>query len=572
MYSQNIYTIKIGGEAGQGIKSTGLIFAKLATRSGYHIYTHTEYGSLIKGGHNMMQINISKDSVTAPRLATDFLIAFNQETINRYGGELASGSQIVIDIDRKLDLTKIAKEVVVCQAPLSRLAREIGSNELIANMVALGVTAALLGGDLTILKEVIFKNFSGGEVAGDLKAAQLGYDYATKNFSKNLGTVLTSVKDAPQRMVVNGNEALALGAIAGGLQFAAIYPMTPITGLLSVLASLQNEYGFIYKQPEDEIAAINMAIGASYAGARALTATSGGGFCLMTEGLGLAAMAETPLVIIEGMRPGPATCLPTWTSQGDLQFVLHAHQGEFPRIVLAAGDVTEAFNLTKQALDLASKYQTPVILLVDKTLCENDHSVAAAAMEDFAGLNSLSTVPVDTNYQRYAVTDSGISPRALPGSGNFFVTNSDEHNEIGFSSEEALNHVAQTKKRQQKEITCAKEDMPDPELLGPKDADVTLVSWGSNKGAIIETLKNFDNVNFLHLTWLSPFPVEAVCDILSRSKHIIDVECNYTAQLAALIREKTGIEISDQFLKYDGRPIYPEEITAKIDSVLSKKL
>lgn len=558
-----IFTIKIGGEAGQGIKSAGLVLAKLATRSGYHIFTHTEYGSVIRGGHNVMQINVSAEAVTAPRKETDFLIALNQETINRYSGELTSNPTVIFESGRNLDVTTIAKNSL-CPVPLAALAKEVGSGEMGENLVALGVAAALLGGDLETLKNLIDQNFPGGG-----KAAQVGFDFAAKSFPKNLGKILAPSKKIEPKLLVNGNQALAMGAIAGGLQFAAIYPMTPITGLLQELAALQNEYGFVYKQSEDELAAVNMAIGASFAGARSLVATSGGGFCLMTEGLGLAAMTETPLVIVEGMRPGPATGLPTWSGQGDLQFVLHAHQGEFPRFVLAAGDAKEAFLLTQEALDLAEKYQIPVVLLVDKNLCESDQSFTLFDVPTEVGKGKR-FISVASNYERYALAQDGVSPRALPGSGNFFITNSDEHDSVGYSSEIARDHIAQTRKRQKKLATCEKLDMPPPIIFGPAKADVTIVSWGSNKGAILEALKNFKNVNFLHLTWLSPFPTEAAASILSKSRHIVDVEANYGGQLASLIREKTGIEITDCFLKYDGRPFYPEEITEKINSALGR--
>ena len=344
--------------------------------------------------------------------------------------------------------------------------------------------------------------------------------------------------------------------------------MSPISNILHVLASYQEKYGYVYKQPEDEISAINMAIGASFAGVRSMTATSGGGFCLMTEAYGLSGMTETPIVIVLGMRPGPATGFPTWSEQGDLRFVLHAHQGDFPRIVLAPGDAKEAFDLTMQAFNLADKYQTPVVLLIDKNICEDDQSFPVfniSSYETSRGKFSSQNLP---DYKRFSLEDSGISMRTIPGTGNFFVANSDEHDEQGLSNEEAANRNSQMKKRMNKLTTCTKEDMKSPQLFGPPDADITIVSWGNNKGSILQAMKQYNNVNFLHITWLNPFPAEAIKNILTKAKHIIDVECNFSGQMAGLIREKTGIEITDKLLKYDGRPIFPEEIAEKINSTI----
>ncbi len=297
-------------------------------------------------------------------------------------------------------------------------------------------------------------------------------------------------------------------------------------------------------------------------------ATSGGGFCLMTEGLGLAGMTETPLVIVEGMRGAPATGLPTWSEQGDLQFVLHAHQGEFPRIVLAPGDLTEAFYLTMEAFNLADRYQTPVIILMDKNICDNDQGVPEFDISGYKIDRGKFTAEKVKDYMRYKLSEDGVSLRTVPGSGNFFISNSDEHDELGYSSEDAENRISQMKKRMAKLESCAKFDMPKPVLLGPEKADVTIVSWGSNKGSILQALKKFPDVNYLHIVRMNPFPSDAVKRILRGAHHIIDMECNYTGQLASLILEKTGIEIKDKFLKYDGRPIFVEEVEDKIESVL----
>lgn len=562
-----IFSLKIGGQAGQGIKSAGLMLAKVATRSGYNIYTYTEYPSLIRGGHNVMQICFSDNEVRNAQKYTNFLVALNQETLEKHLEELPSGSAILFDGLDGLDTSKVQSNINLFPVPLSEIAIKAGG-KIMVNTVALGSTLAILGGNLEILNNLINESFSKEIADQNLLAAKEGFEYVQKNFKDKLLTVLNPLPNSKDKMIVNGNEAIALGSIAAGLQFAAIYPMTPTSNILTVLAEYQEEYGFIYKQPEDEIAAINMAIGASVAGARSMCATSGGGFCLMAEGYGLAANIETPLVVIEGMRPGPATGLPTWSDQGDLKFVLHAHQGDFPRIVLAAGDANEAFNLTMEAFNIADKYQTPVVLLVDKNICEGDQSFPIFDISSYKYSRGKFTTEKITDYQRFASSADGVSQRSIPGVGNFFIANSDEHDSFGYSTEEISVRKASMEKRMNKLASYAKE-LPSQQLFGGIEAELTIVSWGSNKGVILQAIEDFKGkVNFLHITHISPFPTSEVAEILDKAKHILDIECNFTGQLAEIIKEKTGIEIENKLLKYDGRPFYKDEIIEKIESIL----
>lgn len=564
------FTFKIGGEAGFGIMLSGLTFSKLAIRSGYYVFNYAEYPSIIRGGHNMVQITVSDRPVAASYTHTDFLVAFNQETINLHAHELVPGSMLIYDVEKPI-FPKMAKGVRLLQVPFKKISKEAANSFFLRNTAALGATAAFLGIKMQLLENLLAEEFASKppEVGKSNQAvAKAGYEFVKKNFADKIIDTLTVLNKKPKQMVINGNEAIALGAVAAGMQFASIYPMTPISNILHVLAPLQEKYNFIYKQPEDEIAAINMAIGASFAGARAMTATAGGGFCLMSEGYGLAAMTETPLVIIEGMRGGPATGLPTWTEQGDLRFVLHAHQGEFPRIVLAAGDAEEAFHLTMEAFNLADIYQTPVVLMVDKQICESGFTTPIFDIKKYIIKRGAMLLKKQTGYQRYALAKDGISVRSVPGVGNHIVANSDEHNEHGYSNESIDNRMAQMQKRMQKLQTCAQKNMPKPVLYGPKKADLTIVSWGSNKGVILEALKHFSNVNFLHITWISPFPVQAVKNILEDAHLILNVECNVTAQMSGLIKEYTGIGIKHNLLKYDGRPFCPEEIITKIKKML----
>ncbi|MDP2585798.1 MAG: 2-oxoacid:acceptor oxidoreductase subunit alpha [Candidatus Levybacteria bacterium] len=571
MVKQDIFTLTIGGQAGQGIKAAGLLLAKVATRLGKHVYTYSEYPSLIKGGHNLTQVSISGEAVTAPRRSSEFWIALDQNTLNVHLTEFKDGCSIIFDEGRNYDLTKINKKADLIPIPLNKLAKDAGGSLIISNTVALGVAIALLGANLQIFKDLLSGEFEqkGEELVKiNHQAAENGYNYALEHFGDKKKAILIKEGVIEQEIVANANDTVALGAIAAGLQFAAIYPMSPISDILHVLAANQEKFGFIYKQPEDEISAINMAIGASIAGARSMTATSGGGFSLMVEGLGLAAMIETPVVIIDGMRPGPASGLPTWSGQGDLRFALHAHQGDFPRIVLAPGDAIEAFYLTMQAFNLADKYQTPVIILIDKNLCEHDQSMSIFSTASYEIDRGKFTTKKEDGFERYKLSPDGISLRSVPGSGNYFIANSYEHTTVGYDSEKIEDINDQMRKRMTKIVTCATNEDNSPKLYGPADADVTIVSWGSNKGSIIQALKDFPNVNYLHITWMSPFPAEAVRTILEKARRIVNIECNYTASLSGIIKENTGIEITDNFLKYDGRPFFPEEIGDKLKSIL----
>ena len=569
-----VYSIKIGGQAGQGIKSAGLAFSKIAARSGYHIYNYIEYPSLIRGGHNVMQTIFSTDPVFSAIKTVNFLVALNQETVTLHKDELENGAAVIYEADSKIDTSMCQDKCHLIAVPLKKIATESGGQEITANNVALGAALAVMGGNLQLLLDIINEDL--GAKNGDLvninqTAAKAGFDFVTQNFKDKITPVLSPQNNQNKMMVVNGTDAVGLGAVAAGLQYAAIYPMSPTSNILSFLAANQRKYNFIFKQAEDEIAAINMSIGASFAGARSMTTTSGGGFCLMTEGYGLAGMTETPLVIVEGMRGGPGTGLPTWSEQGDLRMILHSHQGEFPRIILAAGDAKETFDLTMKCFNLADKYQTPVVLLLDKNILDDEQTFPEFDYSNYKINRGKISTEINSEYHRYALSEDGISPRSFPGLGNHMIGNSDEHNTSGFSSEEIKDRNEQMEKRLKKLDTCAKEDMEKPLLFGPENADITLVSWGSNKGSILEALKDHPNVNYIHIQWISPFPVDSLKEMLSRAKYLIDIECNSTAQMAGLIREKTGIDILDKLLKNDGRPIFPEEIKEKINSVLNRQ-
>ena len=529
--------------AGEGIKVSGLILQKTAFRNGWYTYGSTEYPSLIRGGHNTFQVAISDQPINSGRIKVDLLVDLKN-------------SALVMDQSQPF--------------PLSDLARQSG-NLLAKNTVALGASAYLLGLDLELLKTVIRESFKGKDqtvIDQNHLAAQLGFDWAAKNMAaKKLNPGKTPAPHQDKIMVC-GNEALALGAVAGGMKFYCAYPMTPSTPILHYLAAHAQALKIVVNHAEDEIGVINMAIGAGFGGVRPMVATSGGGFSLMVEGLGLAGVTETPLVIILGMRPGPASGMPTWSGQGDLLFAINAAQDEFSRIVLAPGSPEEAFSLAALAQNLAEKYQLPVIILSDKNLGEGYYTTQRPANKYANQRYSLAeNLPAsDQPFARYQVTDSGISPRSLPGQpGGVHLANSYEHNPLGYATEIAEERVAQMDKRLKKLKTImSSSDMIGPKVFGPALAKISLVSWGSNLGAILDALPQLPDVNLIHFSWLWPFPEAQFRALIAHQPRLVTVEGNATAQLAKLISQQTGIMITDKILKYDGRQFYPEEIIAAI--------
>lgn len=560
---------KIGGEAGFGIKVTGEMFSRMLMRAGYHTYGYAEYPSLIRGGHNAVQVTAGVTPVRAPERTVDMLICLDQETWREHADELVRGAAVMYDSTYvkipKPDARR--KQLMLFPAPLEEIARSHG-NPLMRNTIALGMTVALLGLPEALLTGVLASTFQRKDpriVAQNLAVAREG----AKRIGRRRFRKLPPPREKPNSlMTISGNTALSLGAIRAGLQFYAGYPMTPSTTILEFLAKEAAAYGYVVKHAEDEISVVNMAVGAAFAGARAMVGTAGGGFALMSEGLGLASMTEVGIVMIDAQRPGPATGLPTWTGQGDLRFVMHTAQDDVPRIVLAPGDAEECFYMTAEALNIAEEYQLPVILLTDKLLGESDATFLpfdekriSIRRGAFAPRNSLSA---QKPFARYRNTASGISPRILPGTPNgMFIANSDEHNVNGLVDETSEVRRMQHEKRLRKVRTFAGK-LPRQKLYGPTDAAVTFVGWGSTKGSVLDALDTINQgkrkANFLHITQLAPFPARSVQKQLQRSRRIVAVEGNATGQFAGLLREQTGIAVHAKLLKYDGRPFYPSEI------------
>lgn len=571
------FTWKIGGEAGYGIMSSGLIFGKACLRSGYFVCDQSEYPSLIRGGHNTYTVRVSQNEIFSIIKPIDFLVALNKDAVLFHQKELSKGAKIILNMD-KVNSKEVHSKIKakIYPVPLISLARKIGGQEIMMNNVALGASFYLLGGDFEVLESTIKDVFLKLEVANlNIKAARAGFDYVKENFDQSKNTILRKRKIKRKLLLLSGSESICLGAVKAGCKFFAAYPMTPINPMISYLAAKGPEKGLVYKQPEDEISGINMAIGAAFVGVRSMVATSGGGFSLMVESYGLSGMTETPLVIVEGQRPGPGTGLPTLGGQGDLRFVLHAAQDDFLRIVLAPGDAAESFWLTIKAFNLAEKYQTPVIILTDKHLAEGHFWMDfpdTSKVKIERGNLLLSKIKAK-EYQRYQLTASGISPRAMVQKGGFvFRANSDEHGSKGFSEESVENRKAQMEKRMRKLKTCQKE-IPNPKIYGEKGAKITLVGWGSSKGFILEAQKILDKekiqTQFLHLNFLNPLPEKFLERFFDKTKEdkTLMVEQNYAAQCSGLIREKIGFKIKNHLLKYDGRPFLPEEIAERVKKI-----
>jgi 2-oxoglutarate ferredoxin oxidoreductase subunit alpha len=571
-------TWKIGGEAGFGIMSAGTMLARAFARQGYHILATNEYPSLIRGGHNLITVRVANKPFASMNRDVHILVALHNPCIVLHKEELNENAVVVFDPkDKEWTAADFPKPVQLVPVPLAQLVASLSGPPIMRNTVALGVTVALMGAEFGILEDVIHDQFQKKDqkvIDSNIAMAKAGYDYVKKEFGNVQDMHLSTAQKKEEQLVINASESLGIGAYRAGLKFAAIYPMTPINALITFLADHAKDLKIVYKQPEDEIAGINMAIGASLAGARSMVATSGGGFALMVEGLSLAGIMELPVVIDLGMRVGPATGMPTWTEQGELQFAIHAGHGEFPRIILAPADATEAYQLIIDAFNLADRYQIPVFVLTDKYLNESQWCVPKSVFTqpvtiDRGKLLKDNELPTDGSFKRYALdTDSGVSARSIPGQKNgVFFSNGYEHDEVGHMTEQPAMRMAQASKRLKK-MTAIQKDVTAPRVYGEAEAEITFVSWGSSRGAVLDAIDMLKakgkTARLVHFTWLYPFPAEAALAQLSPATRIIDVEQNATGQLASLIREHTGVLIKEKILKFDGRPLFPEEIVEKV--------
>lgn len=572
-------SFRIGGEAGQGVESSGAGFAKALTRAGLHVIGVPDYYSRIRGGHNYFTIRASDQPVWAVKETIEVLLALDGETVARHIGQITPGGAIIIDEKIKFNEGVLAgHKVHLVRLPLAEIAEHEG-NALMVNTGALAVAAALTGFDLEYMMSVIADNFGrkGAAVTeSNRRVAQSAHALVRERYGDILSWKIAPQKTPPPRMCLTGNHAFAMGALMGGCKFEAAYPMTPATAILEYMAA-HADWGVVAKHAEDEIAAVNMAVGAAHAGVRAMASTSGGGFDLMTEGISLAGMCEAPLVIFLGGRPGPATGMATRTAQADLFLAMHASHGEFPRVILAPHTPEECFLAGVRAFNTAEKYQCVVIVLSDHYLADSffskplDNCTISSVQIDRGKLLSASDLDKMDGYKRYAYSDDGVSPRALPASSPkaVYLVTSDEHPEDGQITEDPGTAVAMADKRLRK-LETARADIRPPYQYGPREAQLTLVSWGSSFGPVYEAMNALNArgmaANMVQFVDLWPFPAEAARESLADAKRIVVVEGNATAQFAFLLHAYGGIRVDQKLLRYDGRSFTAEYILDRLEA------
>lgn len=552
------YNILIGGSAGLGMDTFSALLEKILKREGYYIHSIKDYMSRVRGGHNFMQIRFGTEPINSHWPDLDLIVAFDDNAIKLHRDRLKKDGVILSDNNEgKEDIRNI-------DIPMRKIAREIGK-PLVFGSVAMGAVLKIFGISSDRVKEVFEERFQNEILEANIEALNRGYGLVEKRFD-----VEKPLDD--ESILINGNTAIALGALAGGVSFYSAYPMTPSTSIMTYLSTKQDDAGIVVEQAEDEIAAINMALGASYAGIRSMTGTSGGGFSLMTETLGLVGITETPLVAVNVMRPGPATGLPTRTEQSDLNFVLTASHGEIPRMVIALRDPEDAFYQTVRALNLADKYQMLVIILNDQYLADCSQTIKPYDFENLSINRYIAEeeyLKEENKYLRYKITDNGISPRIIPGKheGHTVLVDSDEHNEHGHITESAEVRMNMMEKRM-KRLELLMDDIQEPKYIGDEKSETLLVGWGSTYGPLKEAVELLQedglSIGALVFGDIYPLPKKLIEKYSSTAKKVVNVEQNYTGQLAKLIRQETGIDFDGSILKYDGRQISSFEIYSKV--------
>lgn len=572
---------KIGGDQGEGIDSTGDVMATVTTRLGYYVYGYKSFSSRIKGGHTYYKVRISDRPVLAPIPETHLLVALNQETIEKDGAEVVATGVVLADasFDPRLPDDSWARLVPI---PMTALAREL-SNPLVRNMVAVGASAALLQLPLEAFVSYVEEKFGRkgkAVVEQNVQALRKGHMAALEALPEGLTFRLPEPVRRP-RLILTGNEAVALGALAAGCRIMAAYPITPASDIMEHLVSLFPRFGGVVCQMEDEIAAITLAVGAGYAGARAMTATSGPGISLMQEALGLASAAEIPVVLVDCQRSGPSTGMPTKEEQSDLFALIFGSHGESQRIVLAPGTAAEAFADAWQAFNLADRYQCPVIIASDLSLAQwkqtvEDLPLGEVRIDRGEIVDREGVEARGTPFQRYAFTESGISPRVLPGvAGGQYLATGVEHLPTGKVSEDPRNRALMMQKRARKlePLRQASGTL----YQGPEDPEVLVVSFGSTVGAVEEAIEALPKagvrVGHLRVRRIWPLPVEEIRTRVSSAQKVLFVEMNSTSQLRHLFQlEGIVPEHADSLLKYDGLLLTPDEVAARIQALLLEEV
>ena len=552
------FSILIGGKAGEGINQAGSIVARILSQLGYRIYIYLDYPSLIRGGHNFSIIRASKNKMATHLNKVDFVLALNQDSVDLHKNRLKDNSVIVYDSDSvKSESLPAGRQGLAL--PLGKIIKEAGAPAIMRNSCIIGGLCRATGIKWEILEKV-FKKSIPKKTDLNLKVARRGYDEAKE-------LVRIEVQSQNSLPALTGNEAIGLGLIKGGLNAYIAYPMTPASSILHFLAMRSEDFSLKVIHPENEIAVVLMALGFSYAGEKAAVGTSGGGFCLMTEGLSLAGMAELPIVIVVSQRPGPSTGVPTYTAQSDLHFVLNAGQGEFARFVVAPGDAEEAYLWSQVALNISWKYQIPSIILVDKALSEGTYSFDVDSVE---GLEVEKPLLWDRKqpYKRYLNTETGMSPLTfVPDKEAIIKVNSYAHDEYGITTEEPQKVSMMQDKclRKEKYLIEELEEKDAVKVYGKKSASCALLCWGSNKGVCIELAESL-GLKVIQPVVLSPFPVKQFREALKGTKKIIVVENNATAQLLRLINAY-GFNADEKILKYDGRPFSLDELEKEVSKM-----
>ncbi len=576
------FSVGIGGAAGQGVATPGDIFAKIFSRRGLHLNAYNAYQSIIRGGHTFLTIRTGPDKIATIDGKLDLLIPLNQDTMDRHMRLLSAGSACLYNSDAIKPGTP-TDDVQLCPLPVSKLA-DISRNKVAQNTLAIGAGLSMMGIGFSALEAMLEEQFRKKERAvidENISLARAGYDYAAQNF-KPFAWPLPMTET--QYAVLSGNAAMAMGGAAAGVKFYCAYPMSPSTGVLHWMADHARKAQIMVRQVEDEIGVINMAIGAAHAGVRSMCATSGGGFALMSEGLGLSAQAEIPVVVIDCQRAGPSTGVPTKTEQGDLWQMLGAAFGDYPRVIGAPLDIADCFKMMPEIFNIVDRFQCPGIVLCDLLLSEGRLSVDPKELDfnptiDRGELITSNGSGEHAAYQRYKITESGVSPRAIPGIPGFTHTvSSDEHDEDGvLISDEYTNTTkrrAMMEKRMRKEDGIAK-SVPPPSLQGPANADVTLIGWGSTYGVIDEACELLRDAgiaaNHLPIRWLVPLHGDAIVDLLRGAKHTIIVENNFSGQFARYLRSETSFVPNGHIRKYDGEPFLPHHIVEAVMEQLAGK-
>ena len=574
------FSIAIGGAAGQGIATPGNMLARMFSRRGLHLYAYNAYQSIIRGGHILLTIRIRDEEVLSHGDGIDLLLCLNQDTMDRHLEILGPGSRVLYNGD-KVQPGEVPDGVLACPMPIAELAGD-SKNKLIQNTISLGVMMSLIGLDFSVLEEALemaFKRKGAPVVEENVTMARAGYDHAATNFEPF--PVPFPEGDKPLAMWT-GNSALAMGGAVAGVKFYAAYPMSPSTGVLHWMAQHAHELGIMVRQVEDEIGVANMVIGAAHAGCRAMCATSGGGFALMTEAVGAAAMMEIPAVFINVMRAGPSTGVPTKTEQGDLWQVLGASQGDFERFIVAPKDVLDAYNTVPELFNLVDRAQCPGIIISDLLISEGTFNVDPDLIEFQPEIDRgdlLIDPSPNGNYLRYADTESGISPRVVPGYEGFVhVVTTDEHDQDGVIISDEFTHPHKRRrsveKRARKFMGVAA-DVPPPTLAGPQDAEVTLVGWGSTYGVIREAIEMLSEqgvvANQFAIKWIVPFHSEVVEKVLSSAKRVLIVENNHSGQFARYLRSETGFSAHGHIRKYDGEPFMPHHVVEGVLELLESE-